>query len=77
MSLESALMKGWISVEERLPDSYPAFGMNINHKFKGIILGHDLNNKMSDFCFHCEGLPKDMSMSITHWTPLPDLPKKL
>jgi hypothetical protein len=59
-------MSEWISCKDRLPEIYPVFGINMTHKFKGVLLSKDDNNKASGYWFNVQGLPNGLSMPITH-----------
>ena len=65
----------WIDVKQRLPTTYPVFGVNVKHKFQAFVLGYDDKNKMGGHCFHVATPPFPISVPITHWMPLPEPPE--
>lgn len=57
---------GWISVEERLPE----------RTGKYLVATYDRRVGIGNFVdFYCDGAPQFDNYKVTHWMPLPELPK--
>lgn len=65
----------WISVKDRLPEiegEYLAFGYSVFGAARWIVAMYDPRDK----CWYELSSDWDWTDDITHWMPLPDMPKE-